>query len=661
MPVLQNPNIQPAPIRRALAHTPCHKKRASQSQSCPLSHKKEERSSLRMTIRHRPSPPPSPRLGSSMPLLGGAYHAIVNGSDTKGRRLPLKNRLLWQARVKYLGIALVSCLVLVLVYSAELRRETRLGDKLKVHRAGWLKTHAVDRVQNQANKLKTHIKDRLLRGRNASEMAQAKEAVKVLDQVIEQEVQDVVDEELQEMEDDEYEDDDEDDDEQDDQEASRSGRMVPEELQFPNKYADRHIKTFIDIVESKMCQNPVVDLSDPAYTVDQAVEIFSKCRLVVLKNAFNVDLMKEYRKQFAEFVQGLKDGRISTEGPNTAGDSMFFAGRNRGRFEVVLPERLAHPGIIANEKILEVARHPKVLGNDFALRSLQSLLAEGNQAGGTPGQEWHFDQGFLFGNQNEGLKNYGIAGHDIPPAVISLGLPLLDMERNIGPTEFCIGSSAMNGVSYDAPVMNETLVEEGSLFDRYFQFDGTYCPAECWVSPLLNLGDAALWEYGVRHRGGWNSSPYLRSIALLIYAKRWYDDVNFGDKVRRHPPVGESPVVTDLLSRTRMALPNKDEAPKEPVTTHLENIVNIYPPMARLSPFEVNRDEVDFIVSNYDVEGNPTLYMNGVSQGPLPSGESKLVSGTFGDVMQLRVGSEVVGQFTCSDQGQFVFTKDATW
>ncbi|KAL7576682.1 hypothetical protein ACA910_005609 [Epithemia clementina (nom. ined.)] len=433
-----------------------------------------------------------------------------------------------------------------------------------------------------------------------------------------------------------------------------------------NNFADRHIRLFLDIVNSKVCQNPVVDLEDPNYEARDAIHIFEKCRLLIFKNAFDKKLLAEYREQFAEFILGLKEGRISRTGTNSAGDTLFLAGRGRGRYEIVLPERLAHPAIVAHERILQVIRHKNIIGANAGLRSLQSLVSEGNRGGGTPAQSWHYDQGFLFGQERGGLNNFGIAGHDLPPAAVSLAIPFLDMTPERGPTEFCLGSSALNGVGPEVEVMDQSLIEEGSLFQRYYERDG-YCPGECWIAPLLNFGDAVLWDYGVRHRGGWNSSPDLRSILLLVYSKKWFDDVNFGPKVREVRP-GESAEMTELLARTRFAKPDQDEDKKpssfkyapiktkdhQPPTPPLETIDSIYP--NEKYPSEDKHDTVEYIATNWNVQGNPTLYINGVAQGYLAAKQSKIMQGTFGDVMELRLGSQVVGQFKCSGEGQFVFT-----
>lgn len=637
--------------------------------------------------RHKLSPPPSPPQGQCDSF------GIWSGSEPLGKRVASprsrKMRATWIARAKLIGGVIVACVFVTWTYSFRLQMEQDETRNLKVHPATAIKNKVIQPIKLRLGMVVNHLKQHL-RGSDVSEVAQDKmisifsgvsredqrKVLQVLKHVIDEGVDD---EERSEHADQELlvgggekklrkrkEAHDQALDEPNREKIEKLEKAAEDEIykratQPLNtiKYADRHILNFLDIVHSDMCKDPVVDLSDPNYSTEQAVEIFDKCRLLIFKNAFDVEMLEGYRQDFADFIQGLKDKRISRSGSNTGGDSLFLAGRGRGRYEIVLPERLIHPDIVANERIMEVVQHWKLLGGNSALRSLQSLVSEGNQGGGTPGQPWHFDQGFLFGQERGGLQNFGIAGHDLPPEAISLALPLLDMDRNLGPTEFCVGSSALNGVGPDVEVLNQTLIEEGSLFQRYFEHDGASCPAECWRSPLLNFGDGVLWDYGVRHRGGWNSSPYLRSIVLLIYSKRWFDDINFGDKTRQHQPADEDKFVTDLLSRTRLALPDRDEHSSEHVQTPLKEISHIYP--NEMYGWEQKHKKVDFIATNWDVQGNPTLYIDGVAQGYLPAGSSKKVQGGYGDLMELRLGTSVVGRFKCSDEGQFVFTQDATW
>lgn len=606
------------------------------------------------------------------------------GSELPGKRVRSprshKTAKIWMSRAKLIGGAIATCLLVSWMYNSRLQMEQDVARNLKVHPATTIENHVIQPIKLRLGIVMDHLKKHL-RGSTVSEEAKdeiinilsgaSKEDQTTVLQVLKHVIDEGVEAEAAA-----------------DTEGARSrggenllrknqaaidkaglGRQEKEReeelykrsiqpLSY-NKYSDRHILNFLDIVHSDTCKHPVVDMADPNYTTEQAVEIFDKCRLLIFKNAFDKKMLEEYRQQYATYIQGLKDGRISRSGSNTGGDNLFVAGRGRGRYEIILPERLIHPEIVANERIIEVVQHWKVLGGNSGLRSLQSLVAEGHQGGGTPGQPWHMDKGSLFGHESNAVQNFGLGGHDLPPVCISLGLPLLDLDRTVGPTEFCVGSSALVGVGPHAKVQNQTLIEEGSLFQRYFEHNGRYCPAECWRSPLLNLGDAVLWDYGLRHRGGWNASPYLRSILLLIYSKSWFDETNFGDKLRKHKPENEDTFVTDLLSRVRLALPDRDDPSSEPVTTPLEEISHIYP--NEMSETEKKHKSVEFIATNWDVEGNPTLYIDRVPQGCLPAGETKTVYGAYGDVMELRVGSKVVGMFKCSDEGQVVFTKDATW
>ena len=450
--------------------------------------------------------------------------------------------------------------------------------------------------------------------------------------------------------------------------ARRQHELVP--LMERNN-ADRHIHTFLKIVQD--CQNPVIDLNDPTYTTERAVELFTKCRILIFKHAYNPEFLKEYRQDYAGYLLGLKEGTTSRHGSNSGGDNIFVAGRGRGRYEILLPERLARAELVNNRRIVEVVQHPRVLGRDMALRSLNSLVSEGNQGGGTPGQPWHFDEGFVFGQEHGGLQHFGLAGHDVPPFCVSMAVPLLDLDRTVGPTEFCVGSSALNGVHPQPAVVNTSWTEPGSLFHQYFEFPG-HCPAACWISPLLELGDAVVWDYGLKHRGGWNASPKLRSILLLLYAKTWYDDTNFGDKTRHHKAPDEDPELTHLLSRTRFATPIRDDPLEHAVTTPLTQLSltqkkknqpqHHQPPSPQL-----DAEPVDWLVTNQNVQGqDPVLYINDVPQGPLPIQASRWVSVPPGSVVQLRDNADgrvVLGQFVTStnaddqDPGQFVFTQDA--
>ena len=621
-----------------------------------------------MFRRNRTSPPPSrsvERLSLGTPLKHSVHD---HGDSSPSRRSPRGSEQdrtwqgRWETRAKYLTIAIVCYLGTSWTYTSELRREARLGDELQAHPAGWLKENAVDPVQEQADKLKAHLRARLLRGRNASNKIFEKNT-RFLDKIIEQEVQQVMTQDDKGGDpDDEFQDNDHDD--TDDTEDLRVDEGTEDddttaEFQVPSHYADRHIENFLDIVRGETCKEPTVDLSDPNFDPNEAATIFAKCRLLIFRNAFDTEFLEEYRGEYTKFINGIKEGRISTKGHHTGGDPQYFASRGRGRYEIILPERLAHPDIVGNRKLLDVIQHTKVLGSHSTMRGFQSILAEGLKDHGAISQHWHTDDGYWFDSPMGSLTDYGIAGHDLPPAVASVAIPLLDIQqRNIGPTEFCMGTSALGGLGDMPLVMNQSLVEEGSLY-RQMVDDDDHCPAECWQAPLLKFGDAVVWDYQLMHRGGWNTSPFLRSMVLLIYSRKWYDDNNFDDKSQRRPRKGEPKSVTKLLWRTRFGVPKHDEEPNEEVATPLQDLGALAPKYEGLEDFEENPSKQPFVFSNSNVDGNPMLYINGVLKGRLSAGKSKTVKCAFGDLIELRNGDHLLGQFSrCSDGGQFVFTQD---
>eukprot|EP00546_Thalassionema_frauenfeldii_P007452 CAMPEP_0178913886 /NCGR_PEP_ID=MMETSP0786-20121207/11098_1 /TAXON_ID=186022 /ORGANISM="Thalassionema frauenfeldii, Strain CCMP 1798" /LENGTH=491 /DNA_ID=CAMNT_0020586691 /DNA_START=1194 /DNA_END=2672 /DNA_ORIENTATION=+ len=429
------------------------------------------------------------------------------------------------------------------------------------------------------------------------------------------------------------------------------------ELNGINRFADRHIRRFLQIANDPDCKNPEIDLSldDPA----EADRIFNNCKLLIIRNAYSKKFLGEVRNNFTSFMKGLKSGRISTQGTTTTGDEYFYLSRGQGRWEIILPENLAHPDLVADEKILNILNQPHVLGDDIELRSLQSTNAEG---GVGVGQTWHYDQQFLFG---EGLNDFGIAGHDLPTYSVVIGIPMMDMQREHGPTEFCVGSSAVSGIPDNPLVKDKNLIAEGSLWQQYVQHGENSCPPQLWRSPLLNFGDVVLFDYNIRHRGGWNDSQNMRSILLAIYSRTWFDDINFGN-IRRVSYHEEDQKAADVLFRSRLSRPEYmqvEDTTDEEENVQLKDIKDFNPADSRPAPFEINHEQVEFIASNFNVKGidgsDVILHVNENVVGPFPPGYSRSILGTTGDTFVLKSRDITLGKWIAKSSGQVVFTKDA--
>ena len=145
--------------------------------------------------------------------------------------------------------------------------------------------------------------------------------------------------------------------------------------------------------------------------------------------------------------------------------------------------------------------------------------------------DWHRDGGdYIFRNAR---KNAGVAGHDLPSYATGVIIPLLDVNYEHGPTEFCMGLSHLHGVEEDKPedipFYNETLRSiYREIFDTYFEGENhSGCPAQALRIPKLNFGDVLLFDYSMLHRGGHNTSPDLRTLIYNTYTRSWYKDPNW--------------------------------------------------------------------------------------------------------------------------------------
>ncbi|KAL3893674.1 MAG: hypothetical protein SGARI_008009, partial [Bacillariaceae sp.] len=88
--------------------------------------------------------------------------------------------------------------------------------------------------------------------------------------------------------------------------------------------------------------------------------------------------------------------------------------------------------------------------------------------------------------------------HHLPPHCINVFYPLIDLEQELGPTEVQAGSHRL-----------------GKFYD----------PTQSRFGLEANAGDAILFDYRLKHRGGVNLSfQQDRPILYLAYAKPWFMD-----------------------------------------------------------------------------------------------------------------------------------------
>jgi len=397
-------------------------------------------------------------------------------------------------------------------------------------------------------------------------------------------------------------------------------------------YADRHARRLEEVVEDFDCMEREFDVSDPGFDPEEAATVFSKCRLLVLRNVFPKTLMQTYRRKYDDYVYAIHTGKIDRFNTKTT-DSIardIVQHRGRKRHDIILPAWLGGKEFTNNPNILEIMRNEKVLGPEMFLNHLGSVISEP----GAPNMHWHADTGYIWSSSS--FEVSGIGGHDLPPYAASMFVPLFEnVTYDHGPTEFCMGSSHLEGIPMYPSVMNETLVEEGSIFNQMQEFRATAgaCPPENWRVPLVDMGDAVIFDYQINHRGGPNKSPESRALLFSMYSRFWFRDGNFDSSYSEEETSEESGKLADeWAAAMRYALVDESEVEHVPeansVVSSLENFAGI-------TEEHDTTGKVEFIFTNNNVEGAFVSFDDGIQKEIEPKAQWQL-KGEIGEELLVR-------------------------
>ena len=161
--------------------------------------------------------------------------------------------------------------------------------------------------------------------------------------------------------------------------------------------------------------------------------------------------------------------------------------------------------------------------NNNKLRSLSDLklchLSLLTSTSGSIDQGWHADGGHA-----------NITKH-LPCHVLNIFIPLQDVPTEMGPTEFRPGGHYLTrnlGPMMLAAKCRKTL--------------------KAPVSPPLRLGDVAIFDYRVLHRGRANTTQDYRDVLVLTYCEPWFEDIlNFPKRTMKEP----APATTTKAERSK--------------------------------------------------------------------------------------------------------------
>lgn len=312
----------------------------------------------------------------------------------------------------------------------------------------------------------------------------------------------------------------EDDDGQQDQQDQQNNnkKKPPIDWDAFTMYADRHAMRLESLKGDYDCMEREFDLSDPSnFDFEEAAYVYDKCRLLVLRNVYDVKYMEDYRKEYDKYLYGIHTGVIDRHDTptNDLNAKDIVQWRGKGRHDIMLPKYLSRKEIAWNDKVLELVSNDLMIGPDVHAHQVGSVIAEK----GCDPMYWHEDQRYLYGQ--ESFNHAGIGGHDLLPYVINLFVPLGNVTAASGPTEFCMGATHLAGMPADLTDIfyDEKYADPNSDFMRmnHFNYDLQACPPEFWRRPLIGAGDVVMFDYHLTHRGGPNTSDELRALLYVIY------------------------------------------------------------------------------------------------------------------------------------------------
>jgi len=331
----------------------------------------------------------------------------------------------------------------------------------------------------------------------------------------------------------------------------------------------RHVQGILNVHKNYDCLESEFDVQSPDFDLDKARQVLVQCRILVVRNLYSKATVEHILLgQYNRYIQHVRR-RLETKGryegtTSHGGGGSFILQEDVGRANYMIPQNLVHatPAVWGDQRILELLRHPSLLGDDLVVNHMGSV----NANAGAPTQYWHADGDYVHGNQDpqqhtatayeDEEKTRVVAGHDLPPFAINMFTPLLhNLTRQHGPTEFCLGTSHLRGLNLhdnDAllPSSNAAAVVDAESFNiisdlHNFEWHQLYgrrrhqptCPEGFRRSPLLNMGDVLLFDYMVTHRGGPNQHKSdLRSMLFAMYSRKWYRDSTFdGDYSQEWP------------------------------------------------------------------------------------------------------------------------------
>lgn len=233
--------------------------------------------------------------------------------------------------------------------------------------------------------------------------------------------------------------------------------------------------------------------------------------IIVQEQILDLDRVKELRCLIDQAIYEVEES-IASHRPDIQVGKDFFcfqeiASRNLERFDL----RLTDPDIADFVK-MHVMDNPRVKATlDRCLDS--SINYDVSVVYSKPGacaQGWHTDGDHQKGGRNAGWSTDGWKMQLSNAYAICLFIPLIDLNDDVGFTQFWPRSHYSRDLAGFGKVAELTETN----------FDG-----KC------NAGDAVYYDYRLFHRGMPNNSKITRPVLQVVFKKKWYvEKANYGEE-----------------------------------------------------------------------------------------------------------------------------------
>ena len=211
-------------------------------------------------------------------------------------------------------------------------------------------------------------------------------------------------------------------------------------FQYNPPYIDKYVEQLYATINDPDCMEGEVDFASDDFRVENAIRIWQKCRLLVLRNIIDKAYIYEFRKNVTQFVYDLNEGKVNDKGRTSYADPYYVYDVSSHRWDLLLPSRFVSEQIITDGRLMQILSDERVLGEQMKLMAFGMVMSEPN----AECQQWHNDADYVYGDGNS-LRCLGAAGIEYPSSQITLMAPLLNITHQHGPTQFCMGSAALNG------------------------------------------------------------------------------------------------------------------------------------------------------------------------------------------------------------------------